>query len=247
MKKILGVVLALAIVLGSGPMLAIATGRANIEADWRNASRESVAIAPHPAAHEGAVVQVYVARAFSWRGAFGVHSWIAAKAPGALDYEVYEVIGWRSRWGRPVVSASARAPDARWYGATPELLLDLRGAEAEDLLEPIRDAVDNYPFSRRYEIWPGPNSNTFVAHVIREVPGLELELPVTAIGKDYLPGGVIARSLSGTGYQLSLKGLIGVTAAWDEGIEFNLLGLSFGIDFKDPAIKLPGLGRLGVQ
>jgi hypothetical protein len=31
-----------------------------------------------------------------------------------------------------------------------------------------------------------------------------------------------------------------------EGIEVNLLGLNFGIDFKSPALKLPGIGRLGL-
>ena len=163
-----------------------------------------------------------------------------------MTYETFEVIGWRSRWGRSVVSNSTRPPDGRWYGAEPELLLDIRGERAERLLEPIRKAVQEYPFPNRYEVWPGPNSNTFVAHVIREVPGLELELPVTAIGKDYLPGRIVARSLSDTGYQFSLKGLAGVTLARDEGIEFNLLGLSFGLDFANPAIKLPGLGRLGI-
>jgi hypothetical protein len=32
-----------------------------------------------------------------------------------------------------------------------------------------------------------------------------------------------------------------------EGIEVNLLGLNFGIDFKSPALKLPGIGRLGLS
>jgi len=34
--------------------------------------------------------------------------------------------------------------------------------------------------------------------------------------------------------------------ARDEGIELNLLGLSLGIDFSRPALKLPFIGRLGV-
>ncbi len=33
--------------------------------------------------------------------------------------------------------------------------------------------------------------------------------------------------------------------AREEGIEVNLLGLTLGIDFAGPALKLPGLGRLG--
>ena len=47
--------------------------------DWRTASREPVGLAPDPAATPEAVVQVYSARTISWRGYFGVHTWIAVK------------------------------------------------------------------------------------------------------------------------------------------------------------------------
>ena len=50
----------------------------------------------------------------------------------------------------------------------------------------------------------------------------------------------------GTGYQLSMFGLLGVSLAREEGIEFNLLGSNFGIDFVKPALKLPFIGRVGV-
>ena len=33
--------------------------------------------------------------------------------------------------------------------------------------------------------------------------------------------------------------------AAEEGIEINILGLTFGIDWNQPALKLPGLGRIG--
>jgi len=33
--------------------------------------------------------------------------------------------------------------------------------------------------------------------------------------------------------------------AQEEGVEVNLLGLTFGLDFKNPAIKLPIVGRIG--
>jgi hypothetical protein len=74
---------------------------------------------------------------------------------------------------------------------------------------------------------------------------LRLTLPSTAIGKDYLPfGEVFARTPSGTGYQLSLSGLLGVSAGRDDGVELNVLGLVFGLDFRQPALKLPGIGRV---
>lgn len=247
MRKLLLLFAALLVIFAAGPMLAVATGQASLEGDWRNANRDSIAIAPSADSHPEAVVQVYAARAFSWRGIFGVHTWIAIKQHAAPAYEVFEVIGWRSRRGMSVVSSSRRIPDSRWFGATPELLFDLRGEAAAALIEPVRNAVRSYPFSDRYEVWPGPNSNTFVAHVVRRVDGLDVELPVTAIGKDYLDTGILARAPSGSGYQLSIKGLLGITAALDEGLEFNILGMSFGIDFLRPALKLPGIGRIGTQ
>ncbi|KAA3625472.1 MAG: DUF3750 domain-containing protein, partial [Proteobacteria bacterium] len=188
MRKLLILFVLLIAILAGGPVATIATGRASLQGDWRTANRDPVAIAPDPATHPQAIVQVYAARAFSWRGAFGVHTWIAVKTRAAAYYDVFEVLGWRARRGRSAIAVSRRAPDARWFGSDPQLLLDLRGERAAALIEPIREAVAAYPFAERYEIWPGPNSNTFVAWVIREVDGLELELPVTALGKDYLNG-----------------------------------------------------------
>ena len=47
------------------------------------------------------------------------------------------------------------------------------------------------------------------------------------------------------GFQLSFAGLLGLTLARAEGLELNLLGLVIGLDPSGPALKLPGIGRLG--
>jgi hypothetical protein len=94
-------------------------------------------------------------------------------------------------------------------------------------------------------MWPGPNSNTFTAWVLRAVPELEADLPPTAIGKDYSGSRLVSSAPSGRGFQFSLFGLAGVTASGVEGLEVNLLGLTFGINPFDPALKLPLVGRLG--
>jgi len=219
------------------------TARAN--SDWRTASREPMGLAPDAALHPGAVVQVYAARAFGWRGVFGVHSWVAVKPARAKAYTVYEVIGWKLRWDDTAVSIGERDADARWFGNAPELLAEKRGAEAEALIPRIDKAARSYPYGDEYSAWPGPNSNTFTAWVTREVPELRADLPPTAIGKDYLGNSVFAAAPSGSGGQFSVVGVLGVTVSTVEGLELNLLGLTFGIDPWPPALKLPLVGRLG--
>jgi len=216
-----------------------------VNGDWRSASQEPAGLAPDPATHPEAVVQVYAARAFGWRGVFGVHSWVAVKPVRAKAYTVYEVIGWKLRWNDTAVSIAERDADARWYGNLPQLLAEKRGAEAETLIPRIDRAARSYPYPDEYSAWPGPNSNTFTAWITRELPELRADLPPTAIGKDYLGSSVIAAAPSGSGVQFSVAGVLAVTASTVEGLELNVLGLTFGLDPWPPAIKLPLLGRLG--
>lgn len=219
-------------------------GGANAQ-DYRTLSRASVGLAPDPKEVREAVVQVYSARAARWRGSFGVHTWIAVKPTDAPGFTVYEVIGWYAMRGQPSLVVSGRPADGRWFGNAPELLADKRGAGVDELIQRIDAAARRYPHGDDYLIWPGPNSNTFVAFVLRDAPELRVDMPPTAIGKDFIPGGIVARTPSGTGYQVSLYGLASILVGVEEGFEIGILGLTFGIDPKDLAIKLPLIGRIG--
>ncbi len=234
------------LLLASVPLLTLAFGHLPGIGDWRTAGHRSTGLAPDPALHRDAVVQVYAARTFGWRGAFAVHTWLAAKPAGADQYSRYEVIGWYARAGRSTISVTQpRSPDTEWFSSAPRLLRDLRGADADAVIGKLPSAVATYPHADAYHAWPGPNSNTFVAHLAREIPELRLTLPATAIGKDYLPAGqFFARTPSGTGYQVSIGGILGVIAGGDEGFELNVLGLVTGFDFARPALKVPGVGRV---
>lgn len=221
---------------------AIVPGQAQAQY-WWNASREPAGLAPDPVITQEAVVQVYGARAYSWRGYLGIHTWIAVKPTAAQSFTIYEVIGWMQRRKLPVLVIYDNVPDRRWYGSMPELLLDKRGEGVDALIAKIDEAARNYPYPKNYTIWPGPNSNTFTAWVSRAVPELRLDLPPTAIGKDYLGYRIFGQAPSGSGFQVSLFGLMGVLISEVEGIEFNFLGLSFGVDLDPPAVKLPLVGR----
>jgi len=189
---------------------------------------------------------VYAARTVGWRGVMAVHTWVAVKPSGASSYSRYEVMGWGVQRGAPAVRVNRTGPDNHWFGSRPDLLVDRRGEGVDALIAKVEAAVAAYPYPASYRTWPGPNSNTFTAFIARSVPELKLHLPPTAIGKDYLAGGALAGPTpSGTGVQVSLFGLLGVLAGWEEGLELNVLGLTFGLDVKDPALKLPIVGRLG--
>jgi Protein of unknown function (DUF3750) len=168
--------------------------------DWRTASREPVGLAPDPANTPEPVVQVYAARAVGWRGLFGVHTWIAVK-PAGQGYTVYEVIGWRLYSSDSAVVIRNRPPDGRWFGAEPELLAESRGADVSAVIARIEKAARDYPWSGEYKLWPGPNSNTFTAWILRAVPELRVDLPPTAIGKDYSGDRVFTSAPSGNGVQ----------------------------------------------
>lgn len=214
---------------------------------WRTASREPAGLAPDPADTREAVVQVYAARAVEWRGAFGIHPWIAVKRTNADRFTVHELMGYQTRRTGSGVRSSQRVADMYWFGNRPWVLADLRGPGVDAVIDRIEAAVATYDYAGDYRIWPGPNSNTFIAHVLRAAPELRVDLPALAIGKDYLGPVFVARTPSGTGAQVNLFGVLGVLAGWEEGVELNLLGLTFGVNPVRLGVKLPMLGNVGLR
>ena len=212
---------------------------------WHAADWGPSGTLPPAASVEGAVVHVMSARTGGLKGALSVHSWIVTKRAGARRYDRYDKVG----WGAPV-RRNAYAADAYWYSNAPTVLATLRGAEAERAIADIERAVANYPYRRRggYRIWPGPNSNSFVAHVLREVPALRVNLPEIAVGRDYpTDGRLLAWDPVRGDLRASLWGYAGLSVGATSGVELNVLGLVVGLDVLRPAVKLPGFGRVGMS
>lgn len=153
---------------------------------WKTASREPAGIAPDPNIDKEAVIEFYAADAYSWRGWFAVHTWIATKAADAPEYKVYEVVGWRLNRGLPALHEYKTAtPDRYWYGAKPKIILSIKGEKAQALIPKMEQAISHYPWANQYTLFPGPNSNTFPAWVGKQVPELGLKMPFSAIGSGY--------------------------------------------------------------
>jgi uncharacterized protein DUF3750 len=214
----------------------LALGGAAVTADNSENPVREEAVVSEP------IVQVWGARTRGAKGIFGVHTWIAVRPRNETEYTVYEVVGWRLRWTDTAVVVRNRAPN-HWFGAEGELYAEKRGAGVEALIQRIDKLAREYPYANTYTLWPGPNSNTFVAWISRSVPELEADLPATAIGKDYIGSDMISTAPSGKGFQFSLRGLLGIAASSVDGVELNVLGLNFGVS--GSGIKLPIVGRIG--
>ena len=215
-----------------------------VGAGWQTADRSSAGLLPPAGAHPGALVRIFAAQTVRWRGVFATHCWLVFKPEGAAGYTRYDY----TAWGAPI-RMNGFEPDGRWFGHVPELVLAADGPAAGALIPALRTAIEGYAFRNLgdYRAWPGPNSNTFVAALLDAMPGVAVALPNTAIGKDYpYDGRWLRPTPSRTGVRLSLGGYFAVTVGWVEGVEVSILGAVAGVDMRRPALKLPGLGRIGM-
>jgi hypothetical protein len=212
---------------------------------WRSADWSASGVLPPATSDTRAAVYLMAARTGGHKGAFAVHSWIVTKEAGATQYNRYDKVG----WGSPV-RRNAYPADGRWYSNTPWIVHAVHGGEAERLIPEIEAAIASYPHAQRgnYRIWPGPNSNTFIAYVLREVPEFGGFLPPNATGRDFAPG-PLAIDWSDEAYDLhvTVAGLAGFAIGEVSGLEVHFMGLVAGIDFRQPGLKIPAAGLVSLQ
>jgi hypothetical protein len=191
-----------------------------------------------------AVVQLRQATLPSALGLVAVHYWFAVFEPERGDWSRWEV--WQTggmvatSWGH--VHKDLMAPDSGVGGGPFRIAAEWRGDKARDLLA-VLNRPDDYPYRNVYRAWPGPNSNTYAAWVLKQAR-VACDLHPMAIGKDYC--GLIGGGLSSTrtGFQGETP-LVGLKLGLKDGVELHALCLTFGVDLFPPALKTP-FGRLGL-
>ena len=210
---------------------------------WSQWDHSVTSALPDAATYPDARILVMTGRTRGWKGALAVHSWLVVKREDERTWRRYDVAG----WGNPV-RLNWWPPDL-WFGEHGQVVVDIKGTEAQALIPKIETAIKSYAYANAgdYVLWPGPNSNTFVATVLRAVPELGATLPPNAVGRDYRPSPYVGLSDSGTGIEASLYGVLGVKLGWVEGVEVNMLGLVAGLDLRHPALKVPAFGRIGFE
>ena len=144
---------------------------------WRDADWSSTGSLPPASGYPHARIIIFSGRTGSWKGVVAVHSWIVYKHAHDPEWTRNDVVGWG-----PPVRTNGWAPDGRWFGNRPIVVADIKGAEAEQIMAKVEAAIAHYPFREagEYRMWPGPNSNTFVASVLRAVPEIRTALPSNA-------------------------------------------------------------------
>src|SRR3569832_130304 len=185
---------------------------------WRDAAWSSAGLLPPATRDPEARLIVFTGTAGAWKSVFAVHSWIVFKRVGDRRWTRYDVVG----WGSPVRTNNWPV-DGRWYGATPVPIADVGGEEAERLIPRVEQAVADYAYAEAgsYRVWPGPNSNSFVAAVLRAVPELAVALPPNAVGRDWRAGHYAGLSGSRPGSEVSAFGFASLKIGKNEGIEVN--------------------------
>lgn len=117
-------------------------------------------------------------------GLFAVHYWfVVFDEDGACHrWEVWQT---KNAGGTSIghLHCDLKGPDAGVGGGPARIAAQWQGDNAA-LIKKILETAETYPYCHRYRPWPGPNSNTFAAWVLREA-GIPHPLARRAIGRNY--------------------------------------------------------------
>jgi hypothetical protein len=172
-----------------------------------------------------------------------VHYWFVELDPDEGRWHRWEL--WQeadaggTSWGH--VHKDLIAPQAGLNRFPPQVMAEWRGGAARDLRAALAASPD-YPHRGRYLAWPGPNSNTYIAWVLRRA-GVAADLDPRGIGRDYLGIVGAGTTTTRTGLQVETP-VVGLKVGALDGVELHFFYFTFGLDTWPPAVKTP-LGRVG--
>ena len=127
---------------------------------------------------------------------FAIHSWIVTVKNNEIHrweiihrkYNNKEHFGYvyKNFYTNPTQGIKKYSLSSEYWNAT--LLGSISGDEkslAKQVVDFIEEMTLFYPYQENYSLYPGPNSNTYVAWIIKKFPELKIKLPWNAFGKNY--------------------------------------------------------------
>jgi hypothetical protein len=190
------------------------------------------------------VVQLRYATLPSGLSYVAIHYWFAVFTSVEKEWSRWEL--WQepglvpTSWGH--IHKNLMHPDSGVGGGAYKIDKEWRGKRAHDIISVLNKPIE-YPYFNKYHAWPGPNSNTYAAWILKRAK-VPVDLHPMAIGKDFL--GFIGAGLSPTRTGVQVESpILGLKVGLKDGIEIHLLCTTIGLDLWPPALKTP-LGRLGI-
>lgn len=202
--------------------------------------RQFTSLDPAPAE---TVVQLRCAPLPAPLGTIALHYWFTEFAPEEGRWHRWEL--WQTAdaggtsWGH--VHRDLMPPASGTGGGPGWVTAEWRGEPARRLRAALAESP-HYPARDRYFAWPGPNSNTYVAWILRRA-AVSADLGPRGIGGNYLGVCGAAVTTTRTGAQVETP-VLGLKAGLLDGMEVHLIGFTAGVGFWPPAVKTP-LGRVG--
>ena len=131
------------------------------------------------------IVQLRCASLPYFFGWFADHYWFVVFEDDSRACHRWEVWQTKNAGGSSVgyVHCDLKPPDADVGGGPARIVAEWRDAAAGTLRD-VLERPEEYPHCQRYHYWPGPNSNTFAAWVLRRA-GIDYPLDGRAIGCTY--------------------------------------------------------------
>lgn len=172
-----------------------------------------------------------------WFTRFAEHAWVDVKQGAA-----WQRVEWNSHLHAvriEPIGAELAMLDERWQRGVAVHAVH-HGADAARIGAAILQVAGSYPDVHDYRAWPGPNSNSFVVWLSRQVQGFSLQLPPNAVGKDWTPWVRVGGTTTRTGVAVDTA-LFGAQVGLAEGVELHVLGLTAGVGLWPPQLKLPFL------
>lgn len=177
-----------------------------------------------------------------WYSRFASHVWIEYRQKGDQNWTRVEA---NTEPLQEPIHPSVANHNVRW-GRDVELLAVYLLEDAANMIPHIKESALRHSEGFEYRAYPGPNSNTYAARIIADVPNLDVELPHNAIGKDYTT--TISAGLTPSRDGLHLDTLpLGLSLGYQQGLELHLIGLTAGLSLWPPQLKIPFLPRIGLS
>ena len=209
---------------------------------WSDWDRNVTSQLPSAAEHPQARILVMSGRTRGWKGVVAVHSWIVVKGENEPNWRRYDVAG----WGSPL-RLNWWPPDL-WFGERGKAIVDITDARAQALIPRVDAAIRSYQYSNYgdYRIWPGPNSNTFVASVLRAIPETEVALPPNAIGRDFRPVALSRPAPTAAPASRPTSGACSASrSAGSKASRSTCSAWSLASTLRNPGVKVPAFGHIG--